>query len=110
MKLQNMVILDFVVSRGRNKMNIKLADNDYLLLTPYEIKSETSLIVNSTDTKCLGKVAFDYLRDGLLSYKTGDIVIFDVREAQKYTINGKEYIIIQDTDVIGGIVEEDNNE
>ena len=105
-----MVILVFAVFRGRNKMNIKLADNDYLLLTPYEIKSETNLIVNSTDTKCLGRVAFDYLRGDSLGYKTGDIVIFDVREAQKYTINSKEYIVIQDTNVIGGIVEEDNNE
>lgn len=91
-------------------MNIKLVDNDYLLLTPYEIKSETNLIVNSTDTKCIGRVAFDYIFGYSSDYKTGDIVIFDVREAQKYTINSKEYIVIQNTDVIGVIVEEDNNE
>lgn len=92
-------------------MEIRLANNDYLLLTPYEIKSKTTnLIIDSTDTKCLGKVAFDYLSGDSSGYKTGDIIIFDIREAQKYIINSNEYIVIQDTDVIGGIVEEENNE
>lgn len=90
-------------------MKIKLADNDYLLLTPYEIKSKTDLIINNADTKCIGKVVIDYLRDGLISYKTGDIVLFDVRETLKYIINGKEYIIIPRSGIIGGIIEEEND-
>lgn len=90
-------------------MKIKLADNDYLLLTPYEIKSETNLIINNSDTKCLGKVAIDYLRDGLIIYENGNIVLFDVREAQKYIINGKEYIIIPERGIIGEIIEEEND-
>lgn len=92
-------------------MKITLADNDYLLLIPYEIKSETSLVVNNTDTKCMGKVAVDYIskwEDGIC-YKTGDIILFDVREAQKYVINNEEYIVIPEGSIIGGIIEEESN-
>ena len=39
-------------------MKIKMEYNDYVLLKPFEIQQETSLIVNNTDTPCLGKVFY----------------------------------------------------
>ena len=85
-------------------MKIKMEYNDYVLLKPFEIQQETSLIVNNTDTPCLGKVAVDYeIWGGETVYAVGEIVLFDIMKSQNIVIGGEEYIFVKTENIIAKV-------
>ncbi len=85
-------------------MKIKMEYNDYVLLKPFEIQQETSLIVNNTDTPCLGKVAVDYeIWGGGTVYAVGEILLFDIMKSQKIVIGGEEYIFVKTENIIAKV-------
>lgn len=71
---------------------------NYFLLIPYEIPKHSNLVTNSNDTKCLGEVVNE---EGI--YNEGDILMYDIRKSQKYIIDGKEYIVVANKDVIARV-------
>ena len=85
-------------------MNIKSMNNDYVLLIPHEIQKQTSLIVDNSDTQCIGKVVYDYRTTEFeVVYQAGATLIFDISRAQKYTIGSKDYIIVKADNIIAEI-------
>ena len=85
-------------------MKIKMEYNDYVLLKPYEIEPQTTLLINSNDTPCLGKVAVDYeIWGGETVYAVGEILLFDVMKSQKYVIGGEGYIIVKTENIIAKV-------
>lgn len=85
-------------------MKIKMEYNDYVLLKPFEIQQETSLIVNNTDTPCLGKVAAPYkIWKGGTVYAVGEILLFDIMKSQKIVIGGEEYIFVKTENIIAKV-------
>lgn len=85
-------------------MKITMEHNDYVLLKPYEIESQTSLIVNNNDTPCLGEVAVNYEIWGEeIVYTIGEILLFDVMKSQKIVVGGKEYIIVKTENIIAKV-------
>lgn len=81
---------------------------NYILLIPYEIPKHSNLVTNSNDTKCLGEVVNIHrfysghdLEESI--YNEGDVLMYDIRKSQKYIIDGKEYIVVADKDVIARV-------